>query len=255
MAGNDFEVATPNDVGRRTVLKGAAWSLPVIAAAVAAPLASASPLVCTPYTVKWNSNEYVRHSATSGTFTNAGGAFTIQVASRFYGDTVADTYGTAANLKVWPSGTGSIRESLSLVQSNNFEGQKRNGRQEVTFTFSQEVTDLTFAITDIDANYGDYIDAVELHSTAEWEATTELGARGAGLTGNEWRREQMPENEVAGVWGFDENSGQGRANITFLEPVTSFTLVYFDLRTKHWSTSMDHDQLILIHPFSFEICK
>ncbi len=30
------------EVGRRTVVKGAAWSLPVIAAAVAAPMATAS---------------------------------------------------------------------------------------------------------------------------------------------------------------------------------------------------------------------
>ena len=53
-ADDTSEETRTNDVKRRTIIKGAAWSLPVIAAAVAVPMASASPVAKSALTMRWH---------------------------------------------------------------------------------------------------------------------------------------------------------------------------------------------------------
>lgn len=64
---------TLQDIPRRTVMKGAAWSVPVVAATVAAPLAAASPPLC--------SDVIGLGSSLSGTCTIEGQRLTVSGAS------------------------------------------------------------------------------------------------------------------------------------------------------------------------------
>ena len=54
-AADTREATRTDDVKRRTIIMGAAWSLPVIAAAVAVPMASASPVATkSDLTMRWH---------------------------------------------------------------------------------------------------------------------------------------------------------------------------------------------------------
>lgn len=68
-----------NSTSRRTVVKGAAWSVPVIAAAIAAPIASASDPVCVVpvgNSLKFNATTYSVPGGWDGIFTGASSGVT-----------------------------------------------------------------------------------------------------------------------------------------------------------------------------------
>ena len=76
MEKNETPVPTERVIGRRTIVKGAAWTIPVIATATAVPAASAS--VCTPQTLRVDgfaqaTTIAIPACATTVTFTVAGG--------------------------------------------------------------------------------------------------------------------------------------------------------------------------------------
>ncbi|MGV2901343.1 hypothetical protein ACNPM4_06660 [Microbacterium sp. AGC62] len=139
-------------------MKGAAWSLPVIAAAVATPLAAASTTNCTA-TVSTSTATYTRLSATSSVFTwtdifGDGKDFTLTLTATPNG--ANNMAISAANNLVLDSSTQgnealpSVRLSLETMDLRDIGGGER-----VTFSFALDgaptnVENLTYKIKDID---------------------------------------------------------------------------------------------------------
>lgn len=254
-------------LARRTLVKGAAWSVPAVAVAAAAPaLAHSGP--CTPFDVgaTWQSSSYRRSNNGSATYTRnvtnpVNGTempVVVTLSSSLTGSTQYgyESSSVSDNLRLSTfniGGTGApgITMHQYLTSHSGGSGQdtsawRRTNYQSLTFTFNVPVYDLSFGITDIDSNSGDFYDHVELVSTSAWTATTGNQVTGTGLNAaNAWRN-------TSGDRSADNSSGVGNANITFSEAVTSFTIIYWDNRTST-TWGMDNDQKIFITNLSFKV--
>ena len=204
---------------RRSVVRGAAWSVPVVAVAATAPAFAASP--CANRTallpVSWSSS----YSTTRQTGSIAGTPV-VNVTAGYTATTLGPGSLNAQNLT--PSTVGSLtRDSISLVNNSptsltlNAEGNY----QTVTFAFTREVYGLTFAIDDIDRVTGSYYDHVFLAGAPETPAVT-LGSAvtGGGTSANPWR--------TTGASG--DNAANQTVTVTYpngLVPITSLTLRFY----------------------------
>ncbi|WP_354217574.1 hypothetical protein [Arthrobacter sp. UYCo732] len=131
------EVRSSEEAGfsRRRVVKGVAWSVPVIVAAVGAPPASASPGPVTQPSVTFSVPDAV--TVTGATSASGPTGFDIQTGSAFVGTTVSYTISidaVASKQKALLSVT-----SVDPVTSTPKSGVSGSGSKEVT-TFSDILT-------------------------------------------------------------------------------------------------------------------
>lgn len=146
---------------RKAVMQSAAWSVPIITAAVAAPAFAASPN-CPPLTLDWTTATFSRTSANAASFTwsNPFGTGTPLVmninAVRELANTTLHTENLtqdARNVGGAPVDGGLV---LALVTANNTVDQDHGG-ENVTFSFQYggspfPVQNLSFRVGDIDGN-------------------------------------------------------------------------------------------------------
>jgi hypothetical protein len=145
-------------VARRSLVTGAVWATPALLVAVAAPAAAASA-GCAParLVADWTSASYVRTGPTMGVYTwvdplgnRSIPVLTLTVSASvvnpaYSGLRAADLTGTAG-----PTGGSSapgLELALALLQSTT---SSTVTGADYTFTFSRPVTNLAFAVTDID---------------------------------------------------------------------------------------------------------
>ncbi len=240
---------------RRTLLKGAAWSAPVVLASSAAPAlaASADPCQPLPVTVDWESANYTRLSSTAGVYTipsSDGSTITLNVTSRFVSmqsgnpDNLALDGGTANdNLKLSNfiiGGTG--QRGLVLHQHDrNYQGY--DGYQEVTFTFSRQLSTINFQVADIDWVPGDFRDAIDPSSNlvATPERTLALS------TNPSFSGYYRPLNS-----GGTENAS-GLSNLRLRgSNITSFSLRYANFDTAY-NSGYDRDQRVFLTDFDLTV--
>lgn len=215
-------------VPRRAVVAGGAWVAPAVLLATAAPAAAASAPPCQPVQLAtdWTSAAYVRTSATSGTYTwvNPLGngsipVLTLTISAAVVGPAFtsiapADLTGTAG-----PTGGQSVPGlDLSLNNTQNTTNTTNTGA-DFTFAFSQAVTNLSFAITDID---GAYFNGNSANSGAERVTLSSPSAisgsivdssylTGTGVAGDPWRRKP---NSTPNVINLPGSSSAGNVNVT-----------------------------------------
>jgi len=226
----------PRGVRRRAVLAAGAWATPVIAAGVAAPLAAASPCPPAAYLLDWGVTAYTRTSdglSGSATITSpttpTAPAVTLAITSTFVN---AGTAGTMVpnlssglnNLSAYTASTlgGTTQNGLIIIQDWQHTGTKtpnRNYRQEITFTFSQPVSNLSFLMTDIDSQTANFWDVTEISSAASYTATTNATVAG-GATG--------PWAQTTSNNSLDPSVAGGNVQVTFTAPVTTFAIVYWN---------------------------
>lgn len=162
------------------MLQGVAWSVPVIAAAVATPLAAAT--ACQggtrreTLTLAWNSGQYSRSSVTSGTgvVLNACGEVvtTVSVASSFASGVVPNPDAGAGNANDVGGPNLSARDAgLRISQRRNGGGYgpanyvfTENQVQTLTLTFSAPVQNLRFALKDLDGEAGGHAEQALVES-------------------------------------------------------------------------------------------
>jgi hypothetical protein len=142
----DDKPTTPM-VGRRAVARGAAWSIPVVALAVAAPASAATSTGCKVVlgTVVWKNLPATGHPVTQFKFgapvTTSVGGLTLTVTAS--GDTAAANNGVVT--------TGPIGGATSLLLLHSQNG-KNNTTQTITLKFSKKVQNLQFTLLDIDSS-------------------------------------------------------------------------------------------------------
>ncbi|MEI2776298.1 MAG: hypothetical protein V9G19_10085 [Tetrasphaera sp.] len=131
-----------DQVSRRGLARGAAWTVPVVAVAAAAPVRAASQLRCG--VLDWDSFA-AGVVPTAPLATTVPGVTATPVVSYSSGTAPGSNSG-----KVMAGPTGGVSGNYYRIGIDNV---KPNDIVTVTFTFSQPVTDLNFTMTDIDTHH------------------------------------------------------------------------------------------------------
>lgn len=241
---------------RRAVVAGLAWSTPVVAASLAAPAFATSPRCLVTTTATWNNtSRYVRSSSTTGvyTFPDPDGTgplqgMTLTVSTSLGSNTRTGNQGATVddNLRVLGGATiGGATSPLVLHQAPRDPSKKANdlsgaNKSVTTFTFSRQVTSLSFTITDIDSTSNDFWDAVAVESSTAYTGTKTSSTQvtGSGTVTNPW---QAANNNLP----VPDSSTAGNVKVTFSAPLTKFAIHYWN-RTNLSSPTIDGDQRIFI---------
>jgi len=140
---------------------------------------------------------------------------------------------------------GGATSPLGLHQSPIDNSKKTDtltdaNKSVTTFTFTRQVTSLSFTITDIDSASNDFWDAVAVVSPTAYTATKTSSTQvtGAGTVDNPW---QAANNNLP----VPDTSTAGNVRVTFSAPLTTFAIHYWN-RTKLFRSDIDGDQGIFI---------
>lgn len=217
---------------RRGLLAASAWSVPAVVVASAAPAFATSGLPgCVPvaYRVNWDSDGYqfsteegrgavmaVKESALPSNAAEE--PLMLEVSSVFAGSLRAAAAGSGAerisNLEVSQRNVGGLgHRGLAVVQeatSDRIPQPRSASAQTVTLSFSREVRDLRFEITDVDRmlpgwGEGQFQDRVWMDPRPSSGAYDSGRLTGAGTEGDPWRGRFLTDNV--------DHFGDGRNNV------------------------------------------
>lgn len=238
---------------RRNVVRGAAWSVPVVAVAATAPAFAASCTTDYAMRLDWGNAvaEFSRAlNGNSATASATGGAGSTPLLVTFGSvyirpNNQADRR-ASNNLTVPPDtnvgGAGTGQRALMLRHLNHGEG--RTYRQVLTISFARAVTGLSFRISDIDSLNNTFYDRVELTGTREGVRT---GVRGRGLEETENNNSRGPWRSTSDSDNADTNTAERIVDVTYSGTIaanTPITLTY-------WSARAGSEQYIFLGDFTF----
>ncbi|MDR7252149.1 hypothetical protein J2X46_001125 [Nocardioides sp. BE266] len=232
----------PRTPSRRSVVRGVAWSVPVVSVAATAPAFAASPCQ-TRYTYRldWGTTSYTRTDArnSSASVSTTGGGTPVPVTFKSVSSTSANVPDPTRNLSI-PANTGSGTTADPVVTSLGGRANERGvmlyhatstagraNRQEVTITFGRAVRNLQFWITDVDTITSPaYADRVELIGYNASNVVVPFAAANDGITGagseaSPWLR--SADSNVS------ENAGGAQTSVSFgTADVKSLKLTYWN---------------------------
>lgn len=216
---------------RRSVLRAAAWTTPVIALATAAPAQAASRCV-----VKTNYNA-LKTGTKPKSIPFPGTGVTAAVSYLGYGGfTASSTNGT-----VQDGPQGGNPQSLKWIKIENATASSGSG-VDVKIVFSEPVTKLSFTLFDLDWAPGNHRDAV-IATTPPTSFTRASALEGSGTLASPWRK--ATEGEIPST------SLNGNVQLFYAGPISEVTFRYYqDLKKLDWS----HNQLIGLSDLAFEKC-
>lgn len=226
--------STPLRPTRRTLVRGAAWSVPVISVAAAAPAFAASPCDVSTYTLNWAGGATALGVTTYAAPANPGGngvktgvatvnaptgslgsALTVTLKSTMFGSMSRDGDNLTLSDETNVGGLG-LGRGLNISHADGIPSGYNN-RQEIAISFSRDVSELKFTITDIDAQNGDWIDQVSLSGTRT--GTPVATTQGAGTTDVPW---------MATAYGNRaNNTGGGNVGIEYTATIPANTSILF----------------------------
>ena len=244
---------------RRILLRSAAWSVPVVSLAAAAPAFAASPCALrTNQTLDWDgaNTTYVRNSPTSGTATfDPDGlgpvpSLTLQVAATYSGLMRAGTEGgsaaTALAVKALVGGLG--MSGLGLEQATTSKSPQGSAeRGTYTFSFSRPVTNLKFTLTDIDSLAGDFWDIVQ---PLAGYTVVSMGAGVATDNGGIGGAQRFFRATGSGL--VDNRTGSaGNLELSYAGPISSFSITYWNGATS-FDKKVDTSQIVYVSDMTFD---
>lgn len=233
----------PTQVSRRTLVRGAAWSVPVVSIAAAAPAFAASP--CDAITI----SSFPMSGGTVGTAGNGAnqtriwsrslttGTSTLQLsATSSYSGNMARAadqspyahFSTTANA----GGTGTDGLQMFQERSTQSVNTPSNHAGTYAYTFDRPVTNLTFTLSDIDyyayrqnrTDYYQYDDRVTVTSP---QGSFTIDSRGSTVSQNSLGTAASPfRPNVNGNIDLDE--GSGNVVVKFAGPITNFSITYWN---------------------------
>lgn len=235
-------------VHRRHLTRAAAWAVPVIAVAAAAPAYAASPCDTTySYRLDWGTTPFTKidedGSATIAAPSPGASSINVGFKSEVSSAAVARP---AANLSVPATlnigGLGANERGLRIEHAQPITAGRTN-RQTITITFGRAVTGLSFTITDVDSSNSaaanqtrnGWWDQVELSGTRDVVQPATI--TGLGTLAAPWKHTSANTNEATTGTG-------GNVKVTYPGAVSSITLVY-------WSDSAGGNQAIALSDFTF----
>lgn len=233
---------------RRTLVRGAAWSVPVISVAAAAPAFAVSCDVATSRPVTWAANSGSSNVRTQSGTTAAGGSVTVNTSyTKVNGDYSGDFNSRNMN-SVDRSGTRGGFVIANTVPDTNSDDVSSN-YQSVTFTFSPAARELTFKVEDIDrVNNGGarpgFYDYVRIISQSPWTAAEGSFINGTGYPGSAWRTR-------SDVGNLDYDSRQ-TVTVSFAGPVSQFTLDYGSLTA---DSRYPEFMFVVLSGMTYKVCS
>lgn len=248
-------------IGRRAVVRGAAWTAPAIILVSAAPAHASTSPACQPIaqTIDWGSAHYVRGGSRSGTYTlpDPDGAgvqqgLTLSVGTSYLGsNTQTGNQARTAddNLRVSAGAIGGTGDSgLTLHQSPIYDSLKTfdlddRNKSITTFTFSRPVTDLRFTLCDIDSANQDFQDVVGLDGADFTAQIVDPGHLGGSGTPTD------PLYTLSMHAPVLDSATTGNVRIS-MPSVTAFSLHYWNA-TDAYSSNIDGDQKLFVSDFTF----
>ena len=228
----DDKPTTPT-VGRRAVARGAAWSVPVVALAMAAPAAAATSSTCKGGVLSWDS--FANGDQTGKVLVTTGNTgVTVRV-------TTSGADSAANNGNVTNTTTGGQSKVMRFYDLNGVN----NTSQTVTITFSQPVRNVSFSFLDVDSSSSRwtraYEDLVWIVSPGSWIGTTHSNVKGAGTAANPYRAVNTDSPA-------DGSSNASNVDLTFTGPLTQIVFVYGQDGT------VDGTPFIGISDLTFQYC-
>jgi hypothetical protein len=197
-------------IGRRAVTRGAAWSIPVVAVAVAAPASASHSGSCLPGKLDW---DVVKTGTQTGKVLVPTGGTGVTVTITTTGDDDAD-----GNGEVTSTITGGESRVMRFTSPNN----KNNTVQQVTITFSETVQNVSFSLLDVDSAISGktrlYQDLVTI-LTAPWGGTKHSNVMGDGTPAHPYRAVNT-DSPVLGT------SSASNVDLSFAGPLTSIKFAY-----------------------------
>ncbi|MCW2834722.1 MAG: hypothetical protein JWN68_2675 [Nocardioides sp.] len=241
---------------RRTLVRSAAWTVPVVAIGAAAP---AFALTCTGaaegFSLNWTSNTYTVDKSLpvhvgKGIATGPTGSQSIEVTFRssVFGTTTraGDSMTVVAQDNLGGLGIG---RGLQL-RHINFNGGFGN-REVVQISFARAITGLSFTLTDIDSVDNGFYDRITLDGTRNFTVTprnsTSNYVRGNGL--------DVPEtNNAVGPWrqrnddsSLDLDSNRGNVTVTYPGTIAKDTPITLN----YWSSNAGTNQQVFFSNLTF----
>jgi hypothetical protein len=198
-------------IGRRAVTRGAAWSVPVVAVAMAAPASANTSGACQTGKLDWD--QVALGTQTGKVLVPIGGTGVTMTVT-----TSGDT-GAANNGQVTSTATGGQSRVMRFYDLNN----KNNTSQQVTITFSKPVRNVSLSLLDVDSQAGNrgtnaYEDLVTI-VTAGWSGTKHANIIGDGTPAHPYRAKNT-DSPVAG------SSADSNIDLTWAGPLTSISFIY-----------------------------
>lgn len=241
-----------NDVTRRTLVRGTAWSVPAVAASAAAPAHARSTVPCEPVTaiVDWESAQFTRVSATQAYYEiplSDGTTIRMDINSTFSQMNSGDAWTRVNdNLALSEFNIGGTGQPGLVLHQNNWYHWNTYGHQDVTFTFDRPIASIDFAVTDIDASRGDFVDAVSISDNLVTTPNPGIGPRPYN-----GRTHYLPDKFVL----YDNASG-GNNLKAHGENITKFTIRYsnFDQEWQYATgKKQDRDQRVFLTDFKLTV--
>ena len=216
---------------RRSVLRAAAWTTPVIALATAAPAQAASRCV----------NKTNFNALTTGTkptqiaFPGTGVTATLSYVG-YGGFTGSSTNGAVQN---GPQGGNPATQKW--IKFENDTARFGSGL-DVKIVFSEPVNKLSFTLFDLDWADGNHRDAV-IATTPPTSFTIASALQGNGTVNNPWRKITVGE--------IPSTSLNGNVQLNYTGPISEVRFRYFqDLP----NLNRNHNQLIGLSDLAFDKC-
>lgn len=241
---------------RRTLARGAAWAVPVLAVGAAAPASAASPCDPIPYELAWRDSSttaYTQFSQTSGVVTvsspSGGPVVGVSISASVSAPTLQLRPENLSMSTSTLAGLGQYGLILAqrLLAPANAVPPGRSARQSITFAFDRPVSSLSFTVTDIDSDKaGDnFVDAVEV--TPDPDSVT----HGPWVTG--LGTQASPARPTDDNRPVDESGSSSDGNATFAVagPVSALTLVYWNTSTTEVQPGDGLDQTVFVTNISF----
>lgn len=201
---------TAKGVSRRTLVKTAAWTVPVIAFAAPVPAASASP--CTP-TTSYDNLQLGSKPTVISFLPDLGVNATISYAYSPGGLAIGAT-GEVEQTSTVPAWR---YIELEMLRQGNPARLTAGNYIQVTIQLTAQVSGFSLLLHDIDSEQNGYIDSVEV-VTPGWVGQRGANIQGDGTSGNRYR----PIN-----WGdYPISSGEGRLRLSWPGTMQTFTFRY-----------------------------
>jgi hypothetical protein len=228
---------------RRTLVRGAAWSVPVVAVAATAPAYATSACADGAYQVRWGTDytastksATANRTGTSGSGAVGNAPLTLTITTKFVGAMAAGSANDGvSNLAASPWNVAGVgAPGLAIMQQVTTRyywwsatryplPTPRDGNyQQVTLTFSRPVWDLKFTITDIDSNSGQYQDRIVVSGSPSF--TLNSGVSGGGSDGSPWQPVNNNQN-----WN-PQTQTQGNVQVDYsgLPAANVYTITYWN---------------------------
>lgn len=244
---------------RRSVIRAAAWTVPAVSIAVAAPAYAACS---TPQPVAgsldWDGEGvvYTRGGdgkSASALYSKPGAApLTVTMSATYTPGMQPGAESGSNNNFGRQSRVGGLNVGgLVLEQSATTDTPQGNSaRGSYTFLFDREVTNLTFRLTDIDSQYGDFWDVVQL--TSGYSVVSQAGrisSDNKGLGGAPRFYTDWVANPADNV-----TDGRGNLQLRYGGPIRSFTITYWN-GAHSFANWIDTDQVIYLTDMTFDVAS